>query len=368
MKYISRKKVLLICFHRYGGMTHYHAEVSNALSSYISTSVIYSNVVPKDYYAENINNFPVLVGNSRLKILLNSLNPLTYIKILMLIKRLKPDIIHFTSNHEWNVVIGVLLRIFYKTPIIFTLHDPHKHIGSWKLNEILQEIFLNLVNVAIVHSEKLMKFTGREISKVRIKIIPLISYSLFNKFKLKNVVEENIILFMGRIELYKGVEILLKAAPGIIQKLPSWKIIIAGKGSIREFNYNNKSKRIIINNEYLKDEELVKMIQKSKIVVLPFTSATQSGSVLLAQSFSKAVITTNVGALSELVIDGETGILIPPGNVKALEDAVVKLAQSESHREELGKAAFKRNSNIFNKEKIGKMHIELYESLIKNQK
>ena len=70
-------------------------------------------------------------------------------------------------------------------------------------------------------------------------------------------------------------------------------------------------------NTYISDEEVTELFTISDVIVLPYISATQSGIIPIAYAFKKPVIASNVGAISEVVDDGITGILVPPKNVEA---------------------------------------------------
>ena len=65
------------------------------------------------------------------------------------------------------------------------------------------------------------------------------------------------------------------------------------------------------------------------LVVLPYVSATQSGIVQIAYNYDRPVVSTNVGGLPEVVRDGETGYLVPPGDPQALADAIIRFFDTD---------------------------------------
>ena len=75
---------------------------------------------------------------------------------------------------------------------------------------------------------------------------------------------------------------------------------------------------------YLPDDEVEPYFAAADLCVLPYESATQSGVIQIAYSFGLSVVATDVGGLPEVVLDGETGFVVPPKDVKALADAVVR--------------------------------------------
>jgi glycosyltransferase involved in cell wall biosynthesis len=72
------------------------------------------------------------------------------------------------------------------------------------------------------------------------------------------------------------------------------------------------------------DEEVEPWFVAADLVVLPYVSATQSGIVQIAWNYDRPVVTTAVGGLPEVVRDGETGFLVPPGDAAALARACIR--------------------------------------------
>ena len=73
--------------------------------------------------------------------------------------------------------------------------------------------------------------------------------------------------------------------------------------------------------------------RQCKYVVCPYTDATQSGVVMTAFAFGKPVIATRVGGLEEVVSHERTGLLVPPGDARALADAMLLLDGDRSRLE-----------------------------------
>ena len=75
-------------------------------------------------------------------------------------------------------------------------------------------------------------------------------------------------------------------------------------------------------NRWIKDEEVESFFEDIDFTVLPYIEATQSGIVMLSYAMQKPVIATNVGALSEQILEGETGFLIRPNNPDELVESI----------------------------------------------
>lgn len=272
--------------------------------------------------------------------ILDSLNPITWIKVAAKTIKDKPDITIF----PWWVIFWVpqfitiilLLKNFSKTKILFICHNVVEHESSFT-KRLLSRAVLSKGDFFIVHSaeekQRLIGLIGeRDIIETyhpsykdfNLEEIPKVAAK-----KRLNISSENIILFFGFVREYKGLKYLIKAMPSILEKV-NVKLIIAGEFWDDKEEYTqliNKLKlndKIIINDNYIPNEELPFYFYASDIVVLPYTSVTGSGLVQLAYGFNKPVIVSDIGALSQVVINEKTGFLVKPTNSQSIADAVVK--------------------------------------------
>jgi len=128
---------------------------------------------------------------------------------------------------------------------------------------------------------------------------------------------------------YKGLEELLDALPAVRTRVPLHTLVV-GEFWIPEQPIRARIQKlgltphVTIVNRYVPNEDLDLYFAAADVVVLPYLAATQSGVVQLAFGFGKPVITTAVGGLPDAVADGETGLLVPPGDRAALADALIR--------------------------------------------
>jgi glycosyltransferase involved in cell wall biosynthesis len=87
---------------------------------------------------------------------------------------------------------------------------------------------------------------------------------------------------------------------------------------------------IDIHDRYIPDGEVQIYFTAADLVVLPYTSATQSGIVQIAYAFLKPVIVTRVGGLPDVVEDGKTGYIIDPKNSQQIADAIIKFYKGDN--------------------------------------
>jgi glycosyltransferase involved in cell wall biosynthesis len=125
---------------------------------------------------------------------------------------------------------------------------------------------------------------------------------------------------------YKGIDVLLEAAPAITAALPDATITLAGSGISRRLaSTAEATKGVQLHDRWVNDSEVGSFFGAADIVVLPYTSATQSAVIPIAAAFRLPVIASAVGGLSEQLDHGRYGVLVPPADPSALANAVVRL-------------------------------------------
>lgn len=138
---------------------------------------------------------------------------------------------------------------------------------------------------------------------------------------------EIVFLFYGHVRAYKGVDLLLEALSRLPEEGPRWRALVVGewyieRGPADERLRGSLGERVRIVDRFVSDAYTADCFAAADVVVLPYRSGTQSAVVPLAYAHGRPVVTTRVGGLPEIVGDPETGLLVPPGDVDALVDAL----------------------------------------------
>jgi glycosyltransferase involved in cell wall biosynthesis len=252
--------------------------------------------------------------------------------LLRRIRRFRPDVIHLQQGHFW---FNLFLRSV-RTPVVLTIHDLKPHVGDRggiKTPELIMNLAFRRADRVILHAERMRNDAiARNISPNLIDVIPHVAIG--SELRVQPIFEEDhLILFFGRIWPYKGLEYLIRAEPFISSRVPDVKFVIAGEGE--DFSRYRAlmvhPERFVVHNEFVSNEKRAELFARAAIVVLPYIEASQSGVVPVAYSFSKPVVATTVGGLPEVVEDGRTGYLVPPGDELALADAVETLTHEATH-------------------------------------
>ena len=144
---------------------------------------------------------------------------------------------------------------------------------------------------------------------------------------------EKVLLFFGFIREYKGLRYLLQSLPLILDRFPV-HLLVAGESweDVRPYRELverlHLEERVTMHARYIPDEVVPIYFAAADLVVVPYTSATQSGIVQLAHGFRKPVVVGKVGGIPEAVEPGRTGYLVPPRDPRAIADAVIRFFSS----------------------------------------
>ena len=278
------------------------------------------------------------------KQLINTINPLSWIKTANYIKNLSPDLIVFQYwmpffAPAFNSIVKQV-RKSCKTKVMVNCNNIKSH-ESKPGDNIMTKSFFKNCDFFMVMSNSVELELKSLISKPNYRKSPHPVYEIFgsqiskqnarNKLKLG---DEKLILNFGLIRDYKGLDILIKAAKIIKNKMNNFKILVVGECYGDEQKYlklaqkNNVEDVIDFRFEFVANEKVNHYFCASDLVVLPYKSATQSGIIPIAYHFNKPVIVTNVGGLPEVVEIGKSGFVCEP-TAKDISQNIIDLLNSD---------------------------------------
>jgi D-inositol-3-phosphate glycosyltransferase len=252
----------------------------------------------------------------------------------------------------------VARRVRKRTRLIWLLDNvvPHENypLGMWLTRKALE-----LGHAFVAQSEQVRRDLLKLLPQVNPDLVRLAPHPVYDygdpdrprptrdeaRRRLELPVSARIILFFGFIKPYKGLVHLIDAAPRLRERYgpDGVRIVIVGDvyGDRRPLldRIAQGGARDIIRfcAEYVPDTEVESWFVASDLVALPYVSATQSGIVQIAWNYDKPVVTTRVGGLPEVVRDGVTGFLVPPGDAAALAEACIRFFD-EDHADAMAAA------------------------------
>jgi glycosyltransferase involved in cell wall biosynthesis len=276
--------------------------------------------------------------------LIDSINPITWIKAARYIKSRQPDLVIFRYWLPFFApcfgVISFLVRRRTNTKVLFICDNivPHeKRLGD----SALTRFAFRFVDYFIVQSRSVERNLQKFVPNARYAFVPHPVYNVFGRALPKaearrrlGLADESIVLFFGYVRRYKGLHLLLEAMPQILKHIPV-KLLIVGEFYEDEEIYRKEIQKlgladhVIVRSQYIPNDEVAFYFSACDVVVLPYISATQSGIVQIAYHFDKPVIATDVGGLAEVVIDSKTGFIVPPLDPARLSESIVQFYQEE---------------------------------------
>jgi glycosyltransferase involved in cell wall biosynthesis len=272
---------------------------------------------------------------------------------------------------EWWFGLYLLTAEVLGYRIVWTAHDLLPHEQVFADDERARDLLISKARVVIALSEA----TATELRALgarRVRVIPIGPYAGHYPVTLSRTEaretfgydgDDVVVALIGRIEEYKGADLLLTAAA----KLPnSSKVKLLLAGVCPDESYREKIRgligetygRTVASLQWIPDEDLARYYQAADIAIFPFREITNSASLLLAQSFGKPVMISNLPALDDVPPD--TAIRFEP-DVNALLGALGRAEHlSESEIQEMG-AAGRAWATRFDWSKVARETIDAYE-------
>ena len=159
------------------------------------------------------------------------------------------------------------------------------------------------------------------------------------------------VLYVGRMDRssrWKGVRHLIDAVPGVLRSVPEVTVDLVGAGddvpSLRRYASSKGLDGVVRFRGALSGEGLIERYRSASLVVLPSTTAAESFGMMLleAAACGRPAVASRVGGIPSAVLDGETGLLVPPGDAKALAEALTLVLNNDDLAQSLGRRAAER--------------------------
>ncbi len=244
------------------------------------------------------------------------------------IGELSPDVVHFVNKHTWNYfLIRALREAVPGMKIVHTFHDPVGHNGDAVQKGVIlyHKVVQRLLDGVIVHSDIARR---QAIDQLRVPC-PLyqVPLGVCPWHEWNSSINVHRVLIFGRINAYKGVALYPEILRNLSKFAPDVEVVIAGKASedidqtlLNEIDAQPNSRLI---NRFIDEGELDGFFTDCGLVLMPYTSITQSGVVLDAYSHSRSVVAFDIDGISQYVRD--EAALVEPFNCAAFADTVAKL-------------------------------------------
>ena len=366
--------------------------------------VVTTSTAPRGVYGDGVEVLtPVAThgtGFSR-----EGMNVAAYRHLQSSILNLQSSIVHFTGVHLWNVPLVYALRR-RGVRVVHTLHDlaPHSGVSHGGLIRLWNRLVIGSGAEILVHGRCWREQLIREgVDARRVVWAPLLhgftaDGRLTSEDVKTEIVDRRDVIFFGRIEAYKGVEVLVEAwrrtqpkaalegdrsfdcapsgrsaqdayrssaqdalAPSTAPLRGSaqdayasydqdayrssaqdvyggWRLVLAGKVG-KGVALGELPQGVEVRDRVIGDEEALALFGGAALLVLPYRDATQSALIGAAARLGVPSLATRTGALPEYVVEGETGWVVEPGDPQALAEGLREALGDRERLARFGTAA-----------------------------
>lgn len=288
--------------------------------------------------------------------------------IVRMAVEVEPEVVHFINKHTWNYfLIRKLKKKLPETKFVHTFHDPVGHEGDSVQKGVVlyHKLVERLLDAVVVHSDIAEDQTLKTLKpKCPVFQVPL-GEKPWKPFNPVPTGSKEVLVF-GRLNPYKG----LKYYPEILDELssldPEIHVTIAGKASdeIESGLLDEIGSRpnCTLKNCFVEDNEIDDYFEHAGIVLVPYTSITQSGVILDAYSRSRPVVAFDIPGMEQYVPD-------PENRVKAFDCAAIsrrifELLSNSISCEQAARDAWGFGKNRFSPSKMAEAIKKLYLEIV----
>lgn len=278
----------------------------------------------------------------------------------------------------WGRKLPLVIRL-HGDPFTFCKYTPNLRMTpGLRLSRIIQRIALRRSRLLISPSQSHLQEISAELHGEHppIEVVPntvgsmnLEASAPLDRPGIRALLESSapLVLYVGRIEKCKGVPTLLEAAARVHQVVPDCRFVLAGAphATLRQGDLDDVINRLQLGEfvhflGHVPHDNLAQLYSRAAVVVVPSHYETFGIAALESMKFGVPVVATAAGSLPEVVVNGVTGLLVPPGDAKAFADAITRLLVNKQEHREMTRRAKERSEEYQAAQQIPKT-LELYE-------
>lgn len=293
-----------------------------------------------------------------------------------LVRRLRPHVVHA----HWLLPSGLVGSLLQELPgadyrLVVTAHGADVHLaGSW-VSRLMKREVLAAADLVTVVSKALCDKVAGESPSAKLAVAPM-GVDLQHRFvPAPPGSDDQTLVFVGRLVEKKGVADLLNAMPMVVARFPAARLLIAGDGPLAD-ELMTLSSRLSLDAAVtflgsVANAQLPEVLRRARLAVLPFRIAgdgDQEGLGLVtveAMGCGIPVIASDLPAVRDVVADGVTGRLSPPGDPQRLAALVIELLEDPSQADRLADMARREAFTRFDWQVVSERYSELLADGIK---
>ena len=277
-------------------------------------------------------------------------------------------------------MVGLLLRRQFGVPICTTVYGDHVDNPLW-LKESYATRAANQVSKWILrHSDSIrvdsqmvkQRLVALDISPNRIWAYPVFIRDIEKMDRgdrarirqLFNIGDAPLVLFVGRLVAQKNVSNLVQAFALLTRRIPNARCLVVGDGQeevfLRTFVESRGLGDSVIFAGSVEYDVLADYYAACDVLALPSNYEGTARVLIEASAASRPIVATCVGGTPEVVVDGETGILVPPGDPTALADGLYSVLTNRPMAIAMGGKARVRVVDLYTEERLIPKYIEVW--------
>lgn len=311
-------------------------------------------------------------------------SPLDLLRMFRAVSRFRPSVIHFQEaagpkRAFFSACVAARLR--RRATIALTVHDPVPHEGR-NLAAAQRMPWARLylrrrADVIVVHGAYCGRLMRNSLGSAAPRVVESEHGLLLEPpvllplpVLLPPPAAPLKLYFFGRMEAYKGVEVLLLMAESLHAEGLPFELSIAGHGPEldRLQARFGRLPEVTIHDGFVPPRQVMASIQSADCVMLPYLSATQSGVLAAAFAGRRYVIASQTGGIPDVVEHGGNGLLVSPGDPQALADAVRQLAHDPVLRLRLREGAEATATGKLDWNRIASELVKVFEQAVASRR
>ena len=361
-------------YHPYkGGMETCLYDLCMELKKSVDLRVLVSND-RRGTVVEEVEGVPVIRVSSMGTLFSTSVCP----SFPLWLRKMRADIVSLHLPNPLSAVSYFLARPSGKLVVVYQSDIVRQRLTARLYAPFLSAVLRKASRIIVSSPDYLESSPVLKDFEEKCRVIPIgIDLERFRKSpdvetKAREIREEygsRIVLFVGRLSKYKGVDVLLKAMKQI-----DGRLLVAGRGEeedrLRSLAGSlGLGERVAFLGE-IHSRDFPDYLHACDVLVLPSVSRNEAFGVIQLEAFacSKPVVSTALETGVRYVNrDGETGLLVPPGDAAALADAVNSLLADEALRQRMGAVGRARVEEKFTREKMAYATLALFHEVEKGK-
>ena len=274
-----------------------------------------------------------------------------------------------------ELMLCLLARMFcFK--LVATIHDVESFVTG-DVGAIKKLIFF-LINRFVVHNDysKSSLVHAASLDPAAVDIIPHGNYVDFvtntdresARKELGIKVDQKIILFFGQIKKVKALDVLIRSLPYVKSEIKNVTLLVAGKywknsesEYLRLIEELNLSSDIRLDIGYVPDDKVHYYYCAADVVALPYREIFQSGVLLMALSYARPVVVSNIPGMTDIIEHGENGLVFEPESASDLAAQLARILSDQALAARLESKGFDTVFNDHCWNKVGSLTRSTYE-------